>query len=71
MKNLPTFSVFLNEEKSISDLSDRDEKPMIKGIAEIINRVKDPENKKQTEGTTKSIRRTRNRTPENDEDCKG
>ena len=47
MKNLPTFSVFLNEEKSISDLSDRDEKPMIKGIAEIINRVKDPENKKE------------------------
>ena len=47
MKNIPTFSVFLNEEKSISDLSTRDEKPMIMGIAEIINRVKDPVNKKE------------------------
>lgn len=47
MKHIPTFSEFLNEEKSISDLSNRDEKPMIMGIAEIINRVKDPENKKE------------------------
>lgn len=47
MKFIPTFSDFLNEEKSISDLSSRDEKPMIMGIAEIINRVKDPVNKKE------------------------
>jgi hypothetical protein len=47
MKKLPTFSDFLYEEKSIDDLSSRDEKPMIMGIAEIINRVKDPENKKE------------------------
>lgn len=47
MKFIPTFSDFLNEEKSISDLSTRDEQPMIKGIAEIINRVKDAENKRE------------------------
>lgn len=48
MKNhIPTFDKFLNEEKSISDLSNIDEKPMIYGIAEIINRVKDPINKKE------------------------
>ena len=47
MKHIQTFDDFLNEEKSISDLSSRDEKPMIMGIAEIINRVKDPENKKE------------------------
>ena len=47
MKHLPTFNEFLNEGKSISDLSTRDEQPMIKGIAEIINRVKDPANKKE------------------------
>ena len=35
------------QKKSIDDLSSRDEKPMIMGIAEIINRVKDPENKKE------------------------
>lgn len=44
---IPTFAEFLNEEKSISNLSSRDEKPMIYGIAEIINRVKDPVNKKE------------------------
>lgn len=44
---IPTFTEFLNEEKSISNLSSRDEKPMIYGIAEIINRVKDPVNKKE------------------------
>ena len=47
MKHLLTFSEFLNEGKSISDLSTRDEQPMIMGIAEIINRVKDPTNKKE------------------------
>lgn len=47
MKHLLTFDEFLNEGKSISDLSTRDEQPMIKGIAEIINRVKDPANKKE------------------------
>lgn len=47
MKHLLTFGEFLNEGKSISDLSTRDEQPMIKGIAEIINRVKDPVNKKE------------------------
>lgn len=47
MKHILTFSEFLNEGKSISDLSTRDEQPMIKGIAEIINRVKDPANKKE------------------------
>ena len=47
MKHIPTFEDFLNEVKSISDLSKRDEKPMIEGIAEIINRVKDPVNKKE------------------------
>ena len=40
MKNLLSFEEFLNEGISISDLSIRDEQPMIKGIAEIINRVK-------------------------------
>ena len=33
MKHLLTFDEFLNEGKSISDLSTRDEQPMIKGIA--------------------------------------
>ena len=47
MKHILTFSEFLNEAKSISDLSPRDEQPMIKGIAEIINRVKDPANKRE------------------------
>jgi hypothetical protein len=47
MKHLLTFGEFLNEAKSISDLSSRDEQPMIKGIAEIINRVKDPVNKRE------------------------
>ena len=47
MKLMPTFNEFLNEEKSVKDLSTRDEQPMIKGIAEIINRVKDSENKKE------------------------
>ena len=47
MKHTPTFFDFLNEEKSISDLSKRDENPMVTGIAEIINRVKDPVNKKE------------------------
>jgi len=47
MKNLLSFEEFLNEGISISDLSIRDEQPMIKGIAEIINRVKDLENKKE------------------------
>jgi hypothetical protein len=47
VKPLKLFKEFLNEGKSISDLSSRDEQPMIKGIAEIINRVKDPVNKKE------------------------
>jgi len=47
MKHLLTFSEFLNEAKSISDLSLKDEQPMIKGIAEIINRVKDLANKRE------------------------
>lgn len=47
MKHIPTFSDFLNEGKSISDLSSKEEKPMVMGIAEIINRVKDPANKKE------------------------
>jgi hypothetical protein len=47
MRHILTFNEFLNEAKSISDLSTRDEQPMIKGIAEIINRVKDPANKRE------------------------
>ena len=44
---IPMFDEFLNEEKAIKDLSGRDEKPMVIGIAKIIKRVKDPVNRKE------------------------
>jgi hypothetical protein len=47
MKNMQTFQNFINEARDISELSDRSEKPMIQGIAEILNRVKDPVNKRE------------------------
>jgi hypothetical protein len=39
------YSQFINEAKSIKDLSSRDEKPMITGIAQILRGVKDKENR--------------------------
>lgn len=40
------YSQFINEAKSIKDLSTRDEQPMVKGIAQILRGVKDIENRK-------------------------
>jgi hypothetical protein len=39
------YSQFINEAKSIKDLSTRDERPMVKGIAQILRGVKDKENR--------------------------
>ena len=39
------YSQFINEAKSIKDLSSRDDKPMITGIAQILRGVKDKENR--------------------------
>jgi hypothetical protein len=39
------YSQFINEAKAIKDLSTRDERPMVKGIAEILRGVKDKENR--------------------------
>jgi predicted TIM-barrel fold metal-dependent hydrolase len=39
------YSQFINEAKAIKDLSSRDEKPMVKGIAQILRGVKDKENR--------------------------
>lgn len=40
------YSQFINEAKSIKDLSTRDEQPMVKGIAQILRGVKDTKNRK-------------------------
>lgn len=40
------YSQFINEAKSIKDLSTRDEQPMVKGIAQILRGVKDMKNRK-------------------------
>ena len=46
MQNLiKLYSQFINEAKAIKDLSTRDEKPMITGIAEILRGVKDMKNR--------------------------
>ncbi len=39
------YSQFINEAKAIKDLSTRDERPMVKGIAQILRGVKDKENR--------------------------
>lgn len=39
------YSQFINEAKAIKDLSTRDERPMVTGIAEILRGVKDKENR--------------------------
>jgi len=41
----------INEEKAIADLSGKNEKPMVTGIAKIISRVKDPINRKEMADT--------------------
>ena len=41
----------MNEEKAIKDLSGKNEKPMVTGIAKIISRVKDPVNRKEMANT--------------------
>jgi hypothetical protein len=48
---IPMFNEFLNEEKAIKDLSGKNEKPMVTGIAKIISRVKDPVNRKEMANT--------------------
>jgi hypothetical protein len=56
MKTLITpFTQFINEAKSIKELSSRDERPMVEGIAEILRGVRDKGNrlelaKKQVRG---------------------
>ena len=46
MRNvIKLYSQFINEAKAIKDLSSRDEKPMIIGIAQILRGVKDKENR--------------------------
>ena len=42
---IKAYSLFINEAKSIKDLSTRDERPMVKGIAQILRGVKDKENR--------------------------
>lgn len=44
-KVIKPYSQFINEAKSIKDLSSRDEKPMVTGIAQILRGVKDKENR--------------------------
>lgn len=44
---MKTYEQFINEEKAIKDLSGKDEKPMVTGIAKIIKRVVDPVNRKE------------------------
>jgi len=44
---MKTYQEFLNEEKSIKDLSTRDEKPMVTGIAKILRQVRDLSNRKE------------------------
>jgi hypothetical protein len=39
------YSQFVNEARSIKDLSTRDERPMVTGIAQILRGVKDKENR--------------------------
>jgi hypothetical protein len=39
------YSQFINEANAIKDLSTRDERPMVKGIAQILRGVKDKENR--------------------------
>ena len=39
------YSQFINEAKTIKDLSTRDERPMVTGIAQILRGVKDKENR--------------------------
>jgi hypothetical protein len=38
---------FLNETKSIKDLSSRDERPMVQGIAKILRGVRDKRNREE------------------------
>ena len=39
------YSQFINESKAIKDLSTRDERPMVTGIAQILRGVKDKDNR--------------------------
>lgn len=42
---IKSFSQFINEAKSIKELSSRDERPMVEGIAEILRGVRDKRNR--------------------------
>lgn len=42
-----SFSQFINEAKSIKELSARDERPMVEGIAEILRGVRDKRNRRE------------------------
>lgn len=44
---IKNYSQFINEAKAIKDLSIRDEKPMVTGIAEILRGVKDKKNRQE------------------------
>ena len=41
------FSKFITEAKSIKELSSRDERPMVEGIAEILKGVRDKKNRQE------------------------
>jgi hypothetical protein len=50
MKNLHSFQEFIIE-KSIGDLDPKREQPMVTGIARIIRRIRDEENRKEIADT--------------------
>jgi hypothetical protein len=47
MGMLPSFSDFINEDRSIAQLSSRDERPMVEGIAKILRGVRDKGNRRE------------------------
>jgi hypothetical protein len=47
MKHVSRFESFVNEEKSISDLGKRDEQPMVTGIASLLRKVRDENNRRE------------------------
>ena len=44
---IKNYSQFITEANSIADLSNRDERPMVSGIAQILRGVKDKENRQE------------------------
>jgi hypothetical protein len=47
MHKLPSFNQFLNESRSIEDLSPDRERPMVEGVAAILKKIRDRENRQE------------------------